>query len=61
MKCRKAYLIINPRGPNPKRKGNLIVAGETSKKKTKESKPVAVRIDHNTTLFRLTREALPAA
>jgi YegS/Rv2252/BmrU family lipid kinase len=48
-------------GPDPERKGTFIVAGETSRKKTDESKPVAVRIDHNTTLVKRTGEPLPAA
>ena len=47
--------------PNPERRGTCIVAGGTSEKKTGESKPVAVRIDHNTTLVRSTGEPLPAA
>lgn len=48
-------------GPNPSRKGTYIVAGGASEKETGESTPVAVRIDHNTTLFRPTGELLPAA
>ncbi len=48
-------------GPVPERKGTYIVAGETSRKKTDESRPVAVRIDHNTTLVKRTGEPLPAA
>ena len=48
-------------GLNPERKGTCIVAGGTSEKKTGESKPVAVRIDHNTTLVRSSGEPLPAA
>jgi YegS/Rv2252/BmrU family lipid kinase len=48
-------------GPNPERKGTYIVAGETSDKKTGESQPVAVRIDHNTTLVRPTGEPLSLA
>jgi hypothetical protein len=45
---------------NPERKGTCIVAG-TSEKKTGESKPVAVRIDHDTTLVRRTGEPLSIA
>jgi YegS/Rv2252/BmrU family lipid kinase len=48
-------------GPNPGRKGTCIVAGQTSDKKTGEFKPVAVRIDHNTTLVRPTGEPLSLA
>jgi YegS/Rv2252/BmrU family lipid kinase len=48
-------------GPNPEREGTYIVAGGTSDKKTGESKPVAVRIDHDTTLARSTGERLPLA
>lgn len=47
--------------PNPQRKGTFIVAGKTSKKKTKDSKPVAVRVDPDTILFTQTGETLPAA
>jgi YegS/Rv2252/BmrU family lipid kinase len=47
--------------PNPERKGTYIVAGGTSEKKTGKSKPVAVRIDHHTTLVGRTGEPLPAA
>ena len=48
-------------GPDPERKGTFIVAGQVSSKKTDDSKPVAVRIDPNTTLFGPTGEPLPAA
>jgi hypothetical protein len=48
-------------GPDPERKGTFIVAGQVSGKKTDDSKPVAVRIDPNTTLFKPTGEPLPAA
>jgi len=46
-------------GPDPERKTTYIVAGGTSEKKTGASKPVAVRIDHNTTLVGPTGEPLP--
>jgi YegS/Rv2252/BmrU family lipid kinase len=45
-------------GPNPERKGTCIVAGKVPDKKTGESKPVAVRIDHNTILVNHTGERL---
>lgn len=48
-------------GPDPEREGICIVAGQTSGRKTRGPRPVAVRIDHNTTLFRPTGEPLPAA
>jgi YegS/Rv2252/BmrU family lipid kinase len=48
-------------GPNPERKGTCIVAGGSSDKKTGESKPVAVRIDPNTTLVTPTGAPLPPA
>ena len=48
-------------GPDPERTGTRIVAGGASEKNTGGSKPVAVRIDHNTTLVRPTGESLPAA
>lgn len=48
-------------GPDPERKGTFIVAGETSKKRTSESKPVAVRVDSSTTLVRQSGEPLPAS
>ena len=48
-------------GPNPSRKGTYIVAGGASEKETGEPKPVAVRIDHHTTLFRPKGEPLSAA
>lgn len=46
-------------GLNPERKTTYIVAGEISEKKTGRSKPVAVRIDHNTTLVGPTGQPLP--
>jgi YegS/Rv2252/BmrU family lipid kinase len=48
-------------GPDPEREGTYIVAGGTSDRKTGESKPVAVRIDHDTTLARSTGEPLSLA
>jgi YegS/Rv2252/BmrU family lipid kinase len=48
-------------GPNPERRGTIIVAGGTSEKRTGESRPVAVRIDHNTTLVEAVGEPFPAA
>ena len=48
-------------GPNPQRKRTYIVAGGISDEETGERKPVAVRIDHETTLVRNTGEPLPAA
>jgi YegS/Rv2252/BmrU family lipid kinase len=48
-------------GPNPDREGTWIVAGQVSDKKTGESKPVAVRIDHDTTLFTPAGEPLSPA
>jgi YegS/Rv2252/BmrU family lipid kinase len=45
--------------PNPERDATYIVAGEISEKNTRASKPVAVRIDHNTTLIGPKRERLP--
>ena len=48
-------------GPNPERKGTSIVAGGAAAKKTGASKPVAVRIDRNTTLIKRTGESLPPA
>ncbi len=48
-------------GPNPGRKGTYIVAGSAAEKETGESKPVAVRIDHNTALFMSTGESLQPA
>jgi diacylglycerol kinase family enzyme len=47
-------------GPNPGRNGTCIVAGTTARRKTGDSKPVAVRIDHKTGLVRSTGEPLPA-
>jgi diacylglycerol kinase family enzyme len=47
--------------PNPARKGAYVVAGSTTKKRTGESKPVAVRIDPDTSLVKKTGESLPAA
>ena len=47
-------------GPNPGNNGACIVAGATARRKTGESKPVAVRIDHKTGLARSTGEPLPA-
>jgi YegS/Rv2252/BmrU family lipid kinase len=47
-------------GPDPERKTTYIVAGEISEK-TGASKPVAVRIDHNTSLVRPTGQPLPIA
>ena len=47
-------------GPNPEHEGTSIVAGGTSGKKTGASRPVAVRINHNTTLVRRSGEPLPA-
>jgi YegS/Rv2252/BmrU family lipid kinase len=38
-------------GPDPERKGTTILAGTAAKKQTKESKPVAVRIDRDTALL----------
>jgi YegS/Rv2252/BmrU family lipid kinase len=46
-------------GPNPERKTTYIVAGESSEKKTGPSKPVAVRIDRNTTLVGPAGQSLP--
>jgi hypothetical protein len=46
-------------GLNPERKTTYIVAGEISEKKTGPSKPVAVRIDHDTTLVGPTGQPLP--
>jgi hypothetical protein len=48
-------------GPYPERKGACIVAGQTSDKKTGASKPVAVRVDHDTRLVSPTGELLPPA
>ena len=48
-------------GPNPDREGTWIVAGEVSDKKTGESRPVAVRIDRNTTVFNRAGEPLSPA
>ncbi len=45
-------------GPNPEREGTWFVAGESADKKTGEGKPVAVRIDHDTTIVRATGEPL---
>lgn len=45
--------------PNPERDTTYIVAGVISEKKTGASKPVAVRIDHKTTLVGPTGESLP--
>ena len=47
-------------GPNPARTGTSIVAGAAAVKKTGESKPVAVRIDADTSLVGSTGEPLPA-
>jgi len=47
-------------GPNPERKGTFIVAGMTSDDETGESRPVAVRIDEDTTFVSRTGEPLPA-
>jgi hypothetical protein len=44
---------------DPERKTTYIVAGVTSEEKSGASKPVAVRIDHKTTLVRPTGEPLP--
>jgi hypothetical protein len=46
-------------GPNPERDTTYIVAGVTSEKKTGASKPVAVRIDHKTTLVGPRGQPLP--
>jgi YegS/Rv2252/BmrU family lipid kinase len=46
-------------GPNPERDTTYIVAGVISEKKTGASKPVAVRIDHKTTLVGPTGQPLP--
>jgi YegS/Rv2252/BmrU family lipid kinase len=46
-------------GPNPERKSTYIVAGEISENKTGASKPVAVRIDHKTTVVGPTGQLLP--
>lgn len=48
-------------GPDPGRAGTWIVAGGTIEEKTGEFKPVAVRIDGNTTLIRQTGEPLLSA
>ena len=48
-------------GPDPEREGICIVAGQTAGRKRGGPRPVAVRIDHNTSLFRPTGEPLPAA
>jgi hypothetical protein len=49
-------------GPNPERKAAWIVAGATPDKDTGESKPVAVRIDRDTSLVTRDGESLaPAA
>jgi YegS/Rv2252/BmrU family lipid kinase len=45
--------------PNPERKTTYIVAGVISGKKAGVSEPVAVRIDHNTTLVGPTGQPLP--
>jgi len=45
-------------GPNPEREGTWFVAGVTADTKTGEAKPVAVRIDHDTTIVRATGEPL---
>jgi hypothetical protein len=45
--------------PNPERDTTYIVAGVTSEKETGTSKPVAVRIDHKTTLVGPTGQPLP--
>ncbi|MDQ6872990.1 MAG: YegS/Rv2252/BmrU family lipid kinase [Gemmatimonadota bacterium] len=45
--------------PNPERKTTYIVAGRMSGKKTGTSKPVAVRIDQNTTIIGPGGELLP--
>jgi YegS/Rv2252/BmrU family lipid kinase len=45
--------------PNPERKTTYIVAGEISENKTGACKPIAVRIDHNTTLVGPKGEPLP--
>lgn len=47
--------------PNPDREGTWIVAGKVSDEKTGESRPVAVRIDRNTTLFNPAGEPLSLA
>ena len=46
-------------GPNPERDTTYIVAGVTSEKKTGVSKPVAVQINHKTTLVGPKGESLP--
>ena len=46
-------------GLNPERRGACIIAGGTADKKTGDSKPVAVRIDQETTIVRATGEFLP--
>jgi hypothetical protein len=46
-------------GPNPERDTTYIVAGVTSETKTGASTPVAVRIDHKTTLAGPTGRPLP--
>lgn len=48
-------------GPNPARKGTWIVAGKISDKQTGESKPAAVRIDHDTRLVTHAGAPLPLA
>jgi len=47
-------------GPNPLRKGASIVAGGITERRTGESRPVAVRIDHDTTLLGSEGEHLAA-
>jgi len=48
-------------GPNPERKATYIVAGTSSDGNAGEAKPVAVRIDRETTLVRRTGEQLSVA
>jgi len=48
-------------GPDPERHTTYIVAGVTSEKKTGVSKPVAVQINHKTTLVGPMGEPLPIA
>ncbi|HEX3532974.1 MAG TPA: YegS/Rv2252/BmrU family lipid kinase [Gemmatimonadaceae bacterium] len=46
-------------GPNPHRNTTYVVAGMVSERKTEASKPVAVRINHNTRLISSTGAELP--
>jgi hypothetical protein len=56
---RKVTVIAG--GPDPERKGAYIVAGQTSDKKTGATKPVAVRVDHDTRLVSPAGVLLPPA